>query len=160
MEGQTIFFNRNFTPEQLEAVKKVGFQKGAKDWNKLNPITDAARPPPAERHLYRQAPGRAGASWELIPPEVRRAERVEIVNALRETRGNRAAAARLLCIDKKELWRRMFKKHPEIDWNKDYPIGGRPKPSASQIAKQKETYQKNKHKRVPVSYTHLRAHET
>ena len=148
VEGQPNFFNRNFTPEQLKAFKKVGFKKGAKNWNKLNPITDADRPPPSERHLYRQAPGRSGASWELIPSEVRRAEKVEIVNALRETRGNRSAAARLLCIDKKELYRRMFRKHPEVDWNKEYPIGGRPKHSAAQIAKQKETYQKNKPNRV------------
>ena len=143
-----LFFNRNFSPEELARIQKTGFQKGKKNWVLLNPITDADKPPPAERHLYRQGPGRSGASWELIPPEIRRAEKVEIVNALLETCGNRARAAILLGLDRKELWRRMFHKHPEVDWNKEYPIGGRPKHSAAQIAKQKVTYQKNKHKRV------------
>tara|TARA_R100000808_G_C2142851_1_gene150632 strand:+ start:940 stop:2019 length:1080 start_codon:yes stop_codon:yes gene_type:complete len=147
--GQTNYFDRRITAKDLARLKKVGFQKGEENWTTLNPITDADRPPPEERHLYRMKPGgRAGASWEKIPPEERLAQRIEIGNALTETKGNRAAAARLMGMHKKDLRRLMFEKHPEIDWNTEYPIGGRPPRSKEAILKQKATYQKNKHNRV------------
>ena len=114
-----------------------------------NPLTDADKPPAEERHLYRPAKrGRRGATWERIPEEERRAQKIDIINALIATDGNRTRAAQLLGRHKKDLWRIMHEKFPEVDWNKDYPIGGRTAPTAEQIQKQKETYQRNKPFRV------------
>lgn len=148
--GQTNFFDHRIDAKERERLKKCGFQKGKDNWGTRNPITDADRPPPEERHLYRFKPGgRPGISWEKIPDAERLAQRIEISNALIHTKGNRAAAARYLGIAKKDLWSLMFKKHPDFDWNKEHPIGGRPKRrSRAAIEKAKITFRKTLAKRT------------
>ena len=148
--GQTSYFDRRIDAAELARLKKTGFKKGDENWSKLNPVTDADRPPPEERHLYRMKPGgRPGVDWEKIPEEERLAQRIEISNALIKTKGNRAAAARYLGMAKKDFWMLMHYKHPDFDWNKEHPIGGRPKHrSREAIEKAKATFKKNIGNRV------------
>ena len=141
-EGAQNYFGRVYDEKFREQARKFGFQKGEKNWNYLNPICQDNVPAEHERHLFRaKKTGRRGQDWERIPEEERRAERAEIARVLVEANGNRTAASRLLGVDKKVLWKRM-KRHPEIDWNKLYPIGGRPKRTEEHTRKIAESFKK------------------
>ena len=143
-EGQHNYFNRNYTEEELQQLATLGTtrgccQKGENNWSNSHPVKDLPKPDPKERHLYRSKDG--GRTWDKIPEEERRAQKIEIINALIEAQGNRTNAAKSLGIPKKSLLTKMWKNFPEISWNEEYPIGGRPQHSAEHIQKRKDSFQ-------------------
>ena len=143
-EGASNYYGRTYDEDAKEQLLKHGFKNGEDNWSVKNPISKANAPKEEEQHLYRPAKGgRRGQDYERIPEAERRMERAEIAQALVEANGNRTVASKLLGWDKKTLFIKMKKKHPEIDWNKLYPIGGRPKRSQESIEKSKETRKKN-----------------
>tara|TARA_R100000808_G_scaffold4105_1_gene13689 strand:+ start:33235 stop:34299 length:1065 start_codon:yes stop_codon:yes gene_type:complete len=152
--GAKTYHGRVYDKEKMkEHLDKHGFKKGKDNWGVKNPISKANAPAEHEKHLYRPAKGgRRGQDYERIPESERRIERAMIAQALVVSNGNRTLAAKILGCHKKDLYIKMKKKHPEIDWDTLYPIGGRPPRSQEAIEKFKETYKKNYKKENHPNY--------
>ena len=153
-EGGEVYNGRKYDKEKMKKqLEKHGFKQGKDNWSVKNPISKANAPAEHEKHLYRPAKGgRRGQDYERIPESERRIERATIAQALVASNGNRRIAAELLGLHKKDLYTKMKKKHPEIDWDTLYPFGGRPPRSQEAIEKFKATHKKNYKKENHPNY--------
>jgi hypothetical protein len=117
-KGYTNRFNKSGS-DNLDHIKSIGFKKGDGNWSKLHKKGEVLAEADRANKIYR-------GHWIDWDPDLRKAEKDRLISALVKSSNNRSRAAEILKIGRNTLYA-MFKKFPEIDFNKEYPA---PKPVA------------------------------
>ena len=117
-DGYTNRFNQS-GKDNLEHIRSIGFKKGENNWSRLHRKGVVLPEADRSKKIYR-------GKWIDWDPDLRKTEKDRVINALTKAGNNRSKAAELLNIGRNTLYK-LFKKFPEIDFNKEYPA---PKPVA------------------------------
>ena len=125
-EWKTNRFNKT----NLEHVKSIGFKKGESNWATRNLKGKVL---PLEERAHKIWRGR----WVDWDPYLRENAKNELLDALAKSKNNRTYTAELLGVARNTMYK-LFRKFPEIDWEKDYaPLHSSRVPSKAKRVKRK-----------------------
>jgi DNA-binding protein Fis len=118
-EGYTNRFNKT----DFEQLKNIGFSKGESNWSVRN---RKGKTLPIEERTHKTWKGR----WVDWDPLLRQAAKHKLMEALIKSKNNRTHAAKYLGVHRNKIYK-LFRKFPEVDWEKEYPAPPPPRPSVS-----------------------------
>ena len=118
-EGYTNRFNKT----NFKMLKNIGFSKGESNWavrNRKGKVLSI------EERAHKTWKGH----WVDWDPLLRQAAKHKLMEALIKSKNNRTHAAKYLGVHRNKIYK-LFRKFPEVDWEKEYPAPPPPRPSSS-----------------------------